>query len=98
MKNDCSQICICRSKRTRLPRLIVAFILLSTLFAAFSTTVYADLGPKPSVIITYEELPESIRYGTLLAAGESYVCWHAVDEPIGTERGETYARAYNTFM
>lgn len=98
MKNDCSQICICRSKRTRLPRLIVAFILLSTLFAAFSTTVYADFGPKPSVIITYEELPESIRYGTLLAAGESYVCWHAVDEPIGTERGETYARAYNTFL
>ena len=82
----------------RLRRLIAAFFLISTLLPAFTATAYADFGPKPSVVITTADLPESICYGTLLAAVESYARWHAVDEPIGTERGETYARAYNTFL
>ena len=79
-------------------RLIAAFFLISTLLPVFTATAYADFGPKPSVVITTADLPESICYGTLLAAVESYARWHAVDEPIGDDKGETYAKAYNAFL
>ena len=98
MKNNCSRICISRNRMERLRRLIAAFFLISTLLPAFTATAYADFGPKPSVVITTADLPESICYGTLLAAVESYARWHAVDEPIGDDKGETYAKAYNAFL
>ncbi len=67
--------------RIRLNRLIPAFFLISILLALFSSPAFADLGPKPSVTITFKNLPEGVHYATLLADLESYGPYKTVSEP-----------------
>ncbi len=85
-------------RKARLWRRSAVFLLLCALIPVFAAHANADYGPKPSVIITAEELPEGIRFGTLLAAAESYGRWHAADRPAGNEKGGAYAGAYNAFL
>ena len=44
---------------------------LAALLCAMSVTVFADMGPKPSVRVTFKNLPEGPVYGTLLSKTSS---------------------------
>lgn len=66
---------------------IQRFITVIAFFCIFSTTVFADTGPKPSVRITLEGLSNELCYGTLLCARESTgpeSAWNGTDEDIRT--------------
>lgn len=52
-------------------RKLLVFLLCAALLAAMSVTVFADMGPKPSVRVTLKNLPEGPVYGTLLSADRS---------------------------
>ena len=52
-------------------RKLLAFLLCAALLCAMSVTVFADMGPKPSVRVTFQNLPEGPVYGTLLSKTSS---------------------------
>lgn len=52
-------------------RKVLAFLLCAALLCAMSVTVFADMGPKPSVRVTFQNLPEEPVYGTLLSKTSS---------------------------
>lgn len=65
-----------------------AFFLILVLFTLFSMPASADSGPHPSVTVTVTNLPESVRYATLLADTESYGPYRALTEPGTRVRSE----------
>lgn len=52
-------------------RKLLVCLMCAALLAAMSVTVFADMGPKPSVRVTFENLPAGPVYGTLLSADRS---------------------------
>ena len=52
-------------------RKLLVFLLFVALLCAMSVTVFADMGPKPSVRVTFKNLPEGPVYGTLLSKTSS---------------------------
>ena len=52
-------------------KLLTIFVVL-TLLLSLSVSVYADMGPKPSVRISFEHLPKGQVYGTLLSEYDHY--------------------------
>ena len=52
-------------------RKLLAFLLCAALLYAMPVTVFADVGPKPSVRVTFQNLPEGPVYGTLLSKTRS---------------------------
>ena len=52
-------------------RKLLVFLLCAALLCAMSVTVFADMGPKPSVRVTLKNLPEGPVYGTLVSAARS---------------------------
>ncbi len=52
-------------------KMIFSIICIVILIAAFSVTANADMGPKPSVRITFESLGDELCYGTLLSKNKS---------------------------
>ena len=52
-------------------KLLTVFLVFCLLFS-LSVSVYADMGPKPSVRVSFSGLPEGMVYGTLLSKYESY--------------------------
>lgn len=52
-------------------RLIFLLICIVILITAFSVTASADMGPKPSVHVTFEGLGDELCYGTLLSEKKS---------------------------
>lgn len=68
--------------KNRACKFLLCFILAMTLFPA---TAYADMGPKPSVRVTFENMGDEICYGTLLSEKEStgpYSAWDGNEEHI----------------
>lgn len=49
------------------------------LFSLLPATAYADVGPKPSVRIRFENLDDEVCYGTLLCSTKSYAAASAWD-------------------
>ena len=58
-------------KTTTIRRAIACAMLCLLLAALFPVTAYADIGPKPSVQVTFENMHDHICYGTLLSKEES---------------------------
>lgn len=52
-------------------KMIFSIVCIVILITAFSVTVHADMGPKPSVKITFEGLGDELCYGTLLSKNDS---------------------------
>ena len=52
-------------------KMIFSLVCIVILIAVFSVTAYADMGPKPSVRITFEGLGDELCYGTLLSKNDS---------------------------
>ena len=52
-------------------KMLTVFLILSLLLA-LSVSVYADMGPKPSVRVSFRDLPEGTVYGILLSKYDSY--------------------------
>ncbi len=52
-------------------KIIFSLICIVILITAFSVTASADMGPKPSVRITFEGLGDELCYGTLLSKNKS---------------------------
>ena len=52
-------------------RKLLVLTLCVALLAAMSVTAFADMGPKPSVRVTFKNLPEGPVYGTLLSLQQS---------------------------
>ena len=59
-------------------KLLTIFVVL-TLLLSLSVSVYADMGPKPSVRISFEHLPKCQVYGTLLSEYDHYGPHHSPD-------------------
>ena len=53
-------------------RKLLTVLLVFCLLFSLSVSVYADMGPKPSVRVSFRDLPEGTVYGTLLSKYESY--------------------------
>ena len=53
-------------------RKLLTVLLVFCLLFSLSVSVYADMGPKPSVRVSFLNLPEGTVYGTLLSKYESY--------------------------
>ena len=53
-------------------RKLLTVLLVFCLLFGLSVSVYADMGPKPSVRVSFHGLPEGTVYGTLLSKYESY--------------------------
>lgn len=49
----------------------LVFLLCAALLCTMSVASFADMGPKPSVRVTFKNLPEEPVYGTLLSASRS---------------------------
>lgn len=77
---------------------IYAIILISMLFALLGSPAYADTGPHPSVTVTFSDLPECVRYATLLADKESYGPFHTVENPGARSHNEEEYRASVAFF
>lgn len=70
------------SKRTR----AIAFIfLIAAVASCFAVTASADTGPKPSVNITFKNLPAGECWGTLLSSRDQYGPYYAY---VGTEESK----------
>lgn len=52
-------------------KLFYTLLFTAMLITVFSVTAYADMGPKPSVRITFEGLGDELCYGTLLSKNKS---------------------------
>lgn len=71
-----------------------ALILTLVLCMAFTLTVSADMGPKPSVNITFENLGDELCYATLLSESESTgpaSAWDGVEEHANHSGNPDYA-------
>lgn len=55
----------------KIKKLIVMLLCFVMTFAVFPITARADMGPKPSVRITFENLGDEVCWGTLLSSKES---------------------------
>lgn len=86
-----------KNSQLRLKR-IVSFCLIGMLFIAFSASAHADTGPKPSVKVTFTNLPESVCYGTLLAAAETYGPYRPATGPGWGDSKEARYRASEAFL
>ncbi len=60
-------------------RKLLTVSLVFCLLLSLSVSVYADMGPKPSVRVSFSGLPEGTVYGTLLSKYESYGPHHKPD-------------------
>ncbi len=58
-------------KNKRLARIITILMCVVTVMMLFPITASADIGPKPSVHITFENLGDELCYGTLLSSKPS---------------------------
>ncbi len=70
--------------------LVLTFILLSV----FTLTVSADMGPKPSVNVTFENLGDELCYATLLSKRESTgpaSAWDGIEEHANHNGNPDYA-------
>ncbi len=64
-------------------------LLILALALALSTGAYADTGPKPSVTVNFENLPDEPAYGTLLCREPSRGPYSSErDDYVPTERDE----------
>lgn len=53
-------------------RKLLTVLLIMSLLLSLSVSVFADMGPKPSVRVSFRNLPEGTVYGTLLSKYDSY--------------------------
>ena len=73
-----------KMKRTQRMAAVLLFCLLAlSLWIPFPT--YADMGPKPSVRVNFQNLGDEPCYATLLASEPSYMPWHAWEEGEDTD-------------
>lgn len=65
-------------------------------FTCCIRSVHADMGPKPSVTVRFENAPEEQFYVTLLSKKQDHGPWHADDEarPIDNEDALAFFRSY----
>ncbi len=73
---------------------LFAFVLTVILCIIFTFTVSADMGPKPSVNITFENLGDELCYATLLSDDESTgpaSAWDGVEEHANHNGNPDYA-------
>lgn len=73
---------------------LFAFLLVFILMFAFGLSVNADMGPKPSVNITFENLGNELCYATLLSERESTgpaSAWDGVEEHANHNSNPDYA-------
>lgn len=73
---------------------LFVLILIFVLIASFSITASADMGPKPSVNITFENLGNELCYATLLSKYESTgpaSAWDGVEEHANHNDNPDYA-------
>ena len=83
----------------KLSKLICTLFMLNIVFMqSAAQTAYADTGPHPSVTITFTELPESVRYATLLSDKESYGPFRAVESPGTRSHNEEEYKASAAFF
>lgn len=66
-------------------RLFIVFVLLLRFLIV---PIQADIGPKPSVEITFENMPEGKYYVTLLTSQDSYGPWQPITEETFLEEDE----------
>ena len=60
-------------------RKLLTVLMVLCLFLSLSVSVFADMGPKPSVRVSFEHLPEGAVYGTLLSEQDHYGPHHSPD-------------------
>ncbi len=67
---------------------IFALLCIVTLLSVFCLSVSADLGPKPSVIVEFDNMGDELCYGTLLSGDKAngpYSAWDGDEEHIYNE-------------
>ena len=67
-------------------RLFIVFVLLLRFLIV---PIQADIGPKPSVEITFENMPEGKYYVTLLTSQDSYGPWQPITEETFLEEAKS---------
>ena len=80
---------------------IALFLILTAVAASvFTASVSADMGPKPSVVVTFENMPEGKCYGTLLSSRQSTGPYGVYDGTKETERDTALDQpeAWRTFV
>jgi len=86
-----------KSRKHTIFRALIAVFLPAVLIAAlFCLPVFADMGPKPSVHVYADGLPDHTCYATLLGTTEAYGPYSVIsDGRVGSTDGE--ADAYDAF-
>lgn len=81
-------------------RSIALLFLIAFVASVFTVSVSADMGPKPSVVVTFENMPEGKCYGTLLSSRQSTGPYSIYDGTKESERDTAldYPEAWRTFV
>ena len=75
---------------------MLLFILTLTLISP--VTAYADMGPKPSVVINFDGLEGNTYYATLLSSSKSTGPYSALDDGKGYSRYQNGDKDYDIFL
>ena len=85
-------------KSKRFTKVLTMFLCTVMVIMIFPITANADMGPKPSVRITFENLGDELCYGTLLSSRESTgpsSAWDGNEEDARHNENPNYS--YQTF-
>lgn len=76
-------------------KVILRLLIFLFTFGSFLVPIHADIGPKPSVNLTFVNMPEGEYYVTLLSSQDTYGPWHQITETtVQEEPNEEAARAF----